>query len=64
MKEITIFNYEGNKVRTVMKKGSPWWVLKDVCAVLNISKYRDTAERLDADEREPVRVDTLEDHKR
>ena len=58
MKEITIFNYEGNKVRTVMKKDSPWWVLKDVCAVLSISEYRDAAERLDADEREPVRVDT------
>lgn len=33
-------------------------MLKDVCQILGISKYRDTAERLDPDEREPVRVDT------
>ena len=58
MNKLTIFNYEGNNVRTILKEGSPWWVLKDVCAVLGISKYRDAAERLDADEREPVRVDT------
>ena len=58
MNKLTIFNYEGNNVRTILREGSPWWVLKDVCAVLGISKYRDAAERLDADEREPVRVDT------
>lgn len=39
--------------------GEPWFVLKDVCKVLGISKYRDAAERLDDDERAPVRVDTL-----
>ena len=34
-------------------------MLKDVCEVLGISKYRDTAARLEDDEREPIRVDTL-----
>ena len=34
-------------------------MLKDVCDVLNIRKYRDTAARLDEDERKPIRVDTL-----
>lgn len=57
--EIQIFNYNDREVRTVQKDGEPWFVLKDVCAVLGISKYRDAAERLDPDEREPVRVDTL-----
>ena len=28
MNKITIFNYEGNTVRTVMKDGNPWWVPK------------------------------------
>lgn len=56
---IQIFKYENNDVRTVEMNGEPWFVLKDVCKVLGISKYRDAAERLDDDERAPVRVDTL-----
>ena len=58
MNDIQIFQYQDKSVRTVQKDGEPWWVLKDVCEVLEISKYRDTAERLDPDERESVRVDT------
>lgn len=58
MNDLHIFNYNGNKVRTVQKDGEPWWVLKDVCGILGISKYRDTASRLDEDERGSVRVDT------
>jgi len=56
--ELQIFHYEGNRVRTVQRDGEPWWVLKDVCAVLGIEKYRDCAARLDDDERAPVVVDT------
>jgi len=59
MNELQVFDYKGKKVRTVEKDGVTWWVLKDVCGVLAISKYRDTAARLDEDEREPIRVDTL-----
>lgn len=59
MNGLQIFTYNGNEVRTVQKDGEPWWVLKDVCEVLGISKYRDTAARLEDDEREPIRVDTL-----
>nr|DAF41919.1 MAG TPA: repressor domain protein [Caudoviricetes sp.] len=59
MNNIQIFKYENNDVRTVEMNGEPWFVLKDVCKVLGISKYRDAAERLDDDERAPVRVDTL-----
>lgn len=56
---LQIFTYNSFKVRTAQKDGEPWFVLKDVCTILGISKYRDVAERLDPDEREPVRVDTL-----
>ena len=59
MNELKIFNYENNAVRTTLKNGEIWWVLKDVCDVLGIKKYRDVIERLDPDEREPILVDTL-----
>ncbi|MGM9640577.1 MAG: phage antirepressor [Faecousia sp.] len=58
MNDLQIFNYNSNEVRTIQRDGEPWFVLKDVCQVLGISKYRDTAERLDPDERGSVRVDT------
>ncbi|WP_025860088.1 phage antirepressor KilAC domain-containing protein [Acetobacter papayae] len=53
------FDFEGHAVRTINRNGITWWVLADVCAVLEISKYRDTATRLDDDERGAVLVDTL-----
>ena len=59
MKGLQVFSYEGNEVRTVQKGGEVLWVLKDVCGILGIEKYRDAAARLDDDEREPVLVDTL-----
>lgn len=59
MSNIQIFNYRSNEVRTVEMGGESWFVLKDVCNILGISKYRDTAARLDADERGSVEVDTL-----
>lgn len=59
MSNVQIFKYQNSEVRTVEQNGEPWFVLKDVCGILGISKYRDVADRLDADEREPVRVDTL-----
>lgn len=59
MNELKIFNYHENQIRTIQKDGEPWFILKDVCQVLGISKYRDVVDRLDADERAPVKVDTL-----
>lgn len=59
MNGLQVFSYEGNEVRTVQKGSKILWVLKDVCGILGIEKYRDAATRLDDDEREPVLVDTL-----
>lgn len=59
MKDLQIFSYNEKQVRTVQINGEPWFVLKDVCDVLGISKYRDVVERLDEDERALVKVDTL-----
>ena len=48
--DIQIFNYNNHEVRTVQKDGEPWFVLKDVCAILDISNHKMTAQRLDVDE--------------
>lgn len=58
MNELQIFNYHDNEIRTIEKEDGVWWVLADVCKVLGITKYRDTASRLEDDERGSVRVDT------
>lgn len=58
-KDVTVFNFNQNQVRTVIKEGEPWFVAKDVCDILEITKYRDAIATLDADERELVLVDTL-----
>lgn len=50
MNELKIFTYKNSEVRTVEKNNEPWFVLKDVCAVLGISHVTDTANRMDFDE--------------
>ncbi|WP_373426951.1 Bro-N domain-containing protein [Microbacterium sp. SORGH_AS_0888] len=42
-----------------MVDGEPWFVAKDACDVLGISKYRDAVAQLAADERASTAVDTL-----
>lgn len=59
MNQIQVFNYHQNEVRTLNVNGQPWWVAKDICDVLEISKHRDAVSRLDPDERGSVVVDTL-----
>lgn len=59
MNEIAVFSYEGNNVRTVQCDGEPWWVLRDVCDVLEITNSRDAAARLDDDEKGVDIIDTL-----
>lgn len=60
MNKLQIFeNTEFGKVRTVLIENEPWFVAKDVCDALEISKHRDALTRLDDDERGSVEVDTL-----
>lgn len=59
MNRLQIFSYEGKEVRTIQKDGNPWWVLKDVCDVLELSNSRMVADRLDEDEKGVSIVDTL-----
>lgn len=51
MNDLQIFNYNGNKVRTIQKDGEPWWVLKDICEVLGLSSPHKVFDRLDEDEK-------------
>ncbi len=51
MNDLQIFsNPEFGSVRCIEKDGEPWWVLKDVCAVLGINNPSDVPKRLDEDE--------------
>ena len=51
MNELQTFNYNGSEVRTVQVDGETWWVLKDVCEILELSNPSRVAERLENDER-------------
>lgn len=61
------FAFNGSDVRVVMQNEQPWWVAKDVCDVLGISKYHQAVYGnpsqsgnggLDEDERGTYNVDT------
>ena len=50
--EIQRFDFKGASLRTLIDKaGEPWFVAKDVCAILEISNPSDALKRLDDDER-------------
>ena len=52
MKELKIWNYNNSaEVRTVMIDNEPWFVLVDVCKVLELSNPTVVASRLEPDER-------------
>jgi len=56
---IVPFSYGDKAVRTLMIDGEPWFVLADLCAVLDIANPRNVAARLDDDEKGVRLVDTL-----
>ena len=59
MNEITSWNYESSEIRTIQKDGEPWFVLADVCKVLELSSPHKVAERLDGDEKGRNQIPTL-----
>lgn len=59
MPNLASFAFDDSLVRTRLDDdGRPWFVAKDVCAVLELEKYRDAISRLDEDERGSAIVDT------
>ena len=57
--ELKIFNYKNNEVRTTIKDGEIWFVLKDVCDVLGINNSKMVAARLDENEKAGVSLTDL-----
>ncbi|WP_068783188.1 phage antirepressor [Paenibacillus phocaensis] len=49
MNKPQIFNFNGAQIRTIEKNGEPWFVLKDVCQVLELSNPRMVKDRLPED---------------
>lgn len=56
MNDVKLWQYESHEVRTIEKDGEPWWVLSDVCKVLELSSPHKIADRLDEDERNQIPV--------
>jgi prophage antirepressor-like protein len=54
--EVKLFDFEGKGVRIQDRDGNPWFVLNDVCEVLEIANPRDAAGRLDDDETDAVGI--------
>lgn len=59
MNNVQVFKFENLPLNVIDKAGEPWFIAKEVCEILEISKYRDAVSRLDDDERVSVKVDTL-----
>ena len=56
MNELRTWTFSGSEVRTVEVNGEPWWVLKDVCTVLEMGANRagEVVKRLEADEYDSI----------
>lgn len=59
MENLISLEYHGKPVRCIQKDGAPWWVLSDVCKVLDLSNSRMTAKQLDDDEKGVSQIYTL-----
>ena len=53
-----VFDYEGQQVRTTLIDGRPWFVAKDVCAILDIANHRNAVAKLGAKQKGVKTVDT------
>lgn len=58
MKEIQVFNFEQNEVRTLQVNNQPYFVLADVCKVLDLTNSRAVSKRLDVDEKGVTQIYT------
>lgn len=56
---IKLFENPLFKVRVIMRCADPWFVAKDACDCLGVSNSRDAVARLDDDEKDVGKADTL-----
>ncbi|NDY56671.1 BRO-like protein [Desulfovibrio sulfodismutans] len=60
MNAVQPFYFDGHEVRTIQdEQGEPWFLVKDVCAVLELGNVTEATRRLDEDERGSVVLNTL-----
>ncbi len=52
MNELMNLDFQGHTVRSIKRDDQVWWVLSDVCKVLNLSSPHKVADRLDDDEKD------------
>lgn len=50
-KDVTVFNFNQNQVRTVIKEGEPWFIARDVCDILELGNVSQALSTLDSDEK-------------
>lgn len=53
---IVSFNFDGTEIRALDQDGQSWFVLSDVCAVLDLSNPSDAASRLGDDEKNTLAI--------
>ena len=58
MTPLNMFEFVNAKVRVFERDGAPWWVARDVCAILGIGNSRQCLTYLDDDEKGVITVDT------
>lgn len=56
MNELQLFSYGSNTVRTVKLDGQIWFVVKDVCDILELGNPTEAIRALDDDEKNTLRV--------
>ena len=58
MSNVQVFNFQSQKIRSMLIDEEPWFVAKDICAILDIRNSRDAINSLDYDEKGVVTTDT------
>lgn len=46
MSDLIALAFDAERVRMILRNGEPWWVLIDVCRILDVKNPRDAANRL------------------
>ena len=59
MNNVQEFLYENSPIRMIESNGETWWVLSDICKVLDLSTPSKVADRLDLDEKGMTSIHTL-----
>ncbi len=54
--QLQVFNFGNTPVRTIVKDGEPWWVLRDVCKALGYANTSLLANKLDEGERTKLKL--------